>query len=146
MGKLLVDYASKMNLSKSHTPTSTSELRSEQVSPQRWERRVTENPRAPKRTETIMPKARSVPLKRRACKGGGGGTHIMRGRSLSDHKPSHPYNAMSGFRRPGRRCLHQARSAVRCSASRMKSELHPAKNCLSGGHRHRVRYCIAYRL
>ena len=33
-------------------------------------------------------------------------------------------------------CLHQARSAVRCSASRMKGELHPSKNRLKDGLRH----------
>ena len=31
----------------------------------------------------------------------------------------------SGFQQPGGHCLHQARSAVRYSASRMKGELHP---------------------
>ena len=31
----------------------------------------------------------------------------------------------SGFHRPGRHCLHQARFAVRFSASRMEDELHP---------------------
>ena len=38
---------------------------------------------------------------------------------------------MSGFHRPGSHCLHQARSAVRCSASRRKGELHPTQNRLS---------------
>ena len=33
-----------------------------------------------------------------------------------------PGRSTSGFRRLGRHCLHQARSAVRCSASRMKGE------------------------
>ena len=39
---------------------------------------------------------------------------------------------MSGFHRPDRHCLQQARSAVRCSASRMRrGELHPtAKQAL----------------
>ena len=40
------------------------------------------------------------------------------------HRPSHPYTAGTehvGFHRPDRHCLHQARSAVRCSASRMVS-------------------------
>ena len=41
-----------------------------------------------------------------------------------------PGRSMSGFHRPGRHCLHQARSAVRCSASRMKGELHPTNKSL----------------
>ena len=36
--------------------------------------------------------------------------------------------SISGFHQPGRHCLHQARSAVRCSASRTKGKLHPTKN------------------
>ena len=32
------------------------------------------------------------------------------------------------FTKTGRHCLHQARSAVRCSTSRMKGVLHPSKN------------------
>ena len=47
-----------------------------------------------------------------------------------DHRPSHPYYAETehvGFSPTrGRHCLHQARSVVRCSASRMKGELHPS--------------------
>ena len=40
----------------------------------------------------------------------------------------------SGFQhRQGRHCLHQARVAVRCRASRMKRELHPTKNRPRGG-------------
>ena len=31
----------------------------------------------------------------------------------------------SGFHQPDRHCLHQARSAERCSASRTGGELHP---------------------
>ena len=42
--------------------------------------------------------------------------------------PTMPGRSTSGFHRPGRHCLHQARSAVRCSASRMKREPHPSKN------------------
>ena len=48
-----------------------------------------------------------------------------------DHTPSHPYHAGTehvGFHQPGKQCLHEARSAVRCLASRMKGELHPPKN------------------
>ena len=61
----------------------------------------------------------------------------MHGRSRMTVDPRIPTmplgRSMSGFHRPGRRRLHQARSAVRCSASRMKGELHPAKNRLRGG-------------
>ena len=39
--------------------------------------------------------------------------------------PTIPGRSMSGIHRPGRHCLHQARSAVRCPANRMKGELHP---------------------
>ena len=38
--------------------------------------------------------------------------------------PILPGRTTSGCHRPGRHCLHQARSAVRCSASRMKGERH----------------------
>ena len=47
----------------------------------------------------------------------------MHGRSrttIDPRIPPMPGRSTSGFHRPGRRCLHQARSAVRCSASRMK--------------------------
>ena len=47
----------------------------------------------------------------------------------------------SGVYQPGRHCLHQARSAVRCSASRMKGELHPSKNRSSDGLRHLMPTC-----
>ena len=45
------------------------------------------------------------------------------------HRPSHPYNVGTEHvgSSPSRHCLHQARSAVRCRASRMKGELHPTK-------------------
>ena len=36
--------------------------------------------------------------------------------------PTMPVRRTSGFHQPGRPCLHQARSAVRCSASRMKGD------------------------
>ena len=43
--------------------------------------------------------------------------------------PTMPGRSTSGFHQPSRHCLHQARSTVRCSASRMKGgELHPCKN------------------
>ena len=44
--------------------------------------------------------------------------------------PTLPGRSMSGFHRAGRHCLHQARSAVWCSASGMKGELHLSKNGL----------------
>ena len=56
---------------------------------------------------------------------------LMHGRSRMTIGPrilTIPGRNMSGIHRPGRHCLHQARSAVRCLASRMKGELHPAKN------------------
>ena len=58
---------------------------------------------------------------------------LMHGRSrmsIDPRIPTMPGRRMPGFHRPGRHCLHQARSAVRCLVSRMKGELHPAKNCL----------------
>ena len=51
-----------------------------------------------------------------------------RSRMTIDPRIPMPGRSMSGFHRPGRHCLRQARSAVRCLASRMKSELHPSKN------------------
>ena len=56
---------------------------------------------------------------------------IMHGRSrktIDPRIPTLPGRGTSGFHQPGRCCLHQARSAARCWASRMKHELHPAKN------------------
>ena len=44
-----------------------------------------------------------------------------------------PGRSTAGFHQPGRHCLHQARSAVRCLASRMKGEPHPTKNRLWAG-------------
>ena len=54
----------------------------------------------------------------------------MHGRSrvtIDPRTPTMPGRSTPGFHQPGRHCLHQARSAVRCSASRMKGELHPSK-------------------
>ena len=54
-----------------------------------------------------------------------------RSRMIIDFRiPTMPGRSTSGFHRPGRHCLHQARSAVRCSASRMKGELHHTENLL----------------
>ena len=68
---------------------------------------------------------------------GGSVLIVMHGRSL----PSHPQKSQEGARRvftdQGRYyCLHQARSAVRCSARCMKGELHPTKSttCEAGMH------------
>ena len=63
--------------------------------------------------------------------GGGGGTQCVHGRSRMTtypRIPTMPGRSISGFHQPGKHCLHQARSALRCSASRMKGELHPFKN------------------
>ena len=62
---------------------------------------------------------------------GGGSTQFGHGRSrvsIDPRIPTMPGRSTSGFHPPGRHCLHQARSAVRCSASRMKGELQPSKN------------------
>ena len=62
---------------------------------------------------------------------GGGGTQFAHGRGRMTIDPrihTIPPRSTSGFHQPGRHCLHQARSAVRRSASRMKGEMHPSKN------------------
>ena len=54
--------------------------------------------------------------------------HFMHGRSrmtIDPRIPAMPERSMTGVHRPGRHCLHQARNAVRCSASRMEGELYP---------------------
>ena len=61
----------------------------------------------------------------------GGGTQFVHGRSrmtIDPRIPTMPGRSTSGFHQPGTHRLHQARSAVRCSASRMKGELHPSNN------------------
>ena len=61
----------------------------------------------------------------------GGCTQFVYGRSrmtIDPRIPTMPGRSTSGFHQPGRHCLHQARSAVRCLASRMKDELYPSKN------------------
>ena len=58
-------------------------------------------------------------------------TQSVHGRSctiIDPCTPTVPGRSLSGFHQSGRHCLQQARSAVRCSASRMKGELHPSKN------------------
>ena len=52
-------------------------------------------------------------------------TQFVHGRSrmTTDPRiPTKPGRSTSGFHQPGKLCLHQGRSAVRCSASRMKGE------------------------
>ena len=59
-----------------------------------------------------------------------GRTQFVHRRSLmtmDPRIPPVPGRSTSGFHQPGRHCLHQARSAVRCAASCMKDELHPSK-------------------
>ena len=60
---------------------------------------------------------------------GGWCTHALHGRSRMTIYPPRiltmPERSTSGFHRPGRQCLREARSALRSSASRMKGELHP---------------------
>ena len=73
--------------------------------------------------------------------GGEGGTQFVHGRSrttIDPRIPTMPGRSTSAFHQPGRHCLHQARCAVRCSASRMKGELHPSKNRSYDGLRHLV--------
>ena len=47
--------------------------------------------------------------------------------------PTLPGRGTLSSQRPGRHCLHQSQSTVRCWASRIKDELYPAKNHSSGG-------------
>ena len=71
----------------------------------------------------------------------GGCTQFVRGRSrmaIDPRIPAMPGRGTSRFHQRGRHWLHQARSAVRCSASRMKGELHPSKNRSLDGFQHLV--------
>ena len=68
-----------------------------------------------------------------AGRGGGGCTQFVHGHSRMIIDSLTSLLCRDGARRvfTNQRqiyCLHQARSAVRCSASRMKGELHPSKN------------------
>ena len=66
-----------------------------------------------------------------AGEGRGGRTQFVHGRSrmaIGPRIPTMPGRSTSDFHQPGRHCLHQARSAVSCLASRMKGEPHPSKN------------------
>ena len=81
----------------------------------------------------FFPSSPSLPSHSRVGgRGGGGGcTQLVHGLSrmnIDPRIPTMPGRSTSSFNQPGRHCLHQARSAVRCSASRMKGELHPSKN------------------
>ena len=65
---------------------------------------------------------------------GGGGEGVLnlcmsvRRMTIDPRVSTVPERSTSGFHQPGRHCLHQARSAVRFSTSRMKGELHPSRN------------------
>ena len=64
-------------------------------------------------------------------RGGGGRIQCLHGGSrmtINPRIPTIPGRSTSGLHQPDRHCLHQARSAVRSSASRMKGELHVPKN------------------
>ena len=66
----------------------------------------------------------------------------MHGRSrmtIDPRIPTMPGRSTSGFHPPDRHRVHQAQTAVGCSTSHIKGELHPAKNHLRGGHRHHMR-------
>ena len=54
--------------------------------------------------------------------------HGRRRMTIGPRIPTMLGRSASGFHQPSRHCLHQARSAVRCSASRRKGELHLSKN------------------
>ena len=61
------------------------------------------------------------------CLGRGGCTQFVHGRSrmtIDPRTPTMPGRSMSGFHQPGRHYLHQARSAVRCSARGEGEECH----------------------
>ena len=75
----------------------------------------------------------------------GGATQFVHGRSrmtIDPRIPVLPGRSTSGFHQPGRHCLHQVRSAVRCSASRIKGELHPSKNRSQDGLRLVVQFSL----
>ena len=80
--------------------------------------------------------------------GRGGCTHFKRGRRLETILTLTPllcrYGERRVFHRPGRHRMHQARRAVRCSASRMKGELHPLPRttCEANFRTYCVLYCM----
>ena len=67
-----------------------------------------------------------------ATKRGEGGVtqvmHCLSRMTIDPRTPPMPGRSTSDSHRPGRHCLHQARSAFRCWSSGMKDELHPTKN------------------
>ena len=68
--------------------------------------------------------------------GEGDGLNAMHGRirlTIDPRIPIMPGRSTTGFHRRDRHCLHQARGAVRCSASRIKGGLHAARNRSWGG-------------
>ena len=68
-------------------------------------------------------------------------SELVHGRSrmtIDPRTPTMPGRSTSGFHQTGRHCLHQARRAVRCSASRMKGDVHPSKSRSQDGLRHLV--------
>ena len=77
-----------------------------------------------------------MPLMKGVCtygnRGRGGRVYsVVHGRSrmtIDPRIPTIPGRSTLGYHQPGRHCLHQARSAVKCSASRMEGELRPSKN------------------
>ena len=72
----------------------------------------------------------------------GGVLVFMHSRSLKTidpRIPTVPRRSTSGLHRPGKRRLHQARGAVRCSASRIEGELRSTESQKSGGFPHLVR-------
>ena len=68
------------------------------------------------------------------CRGGEGwrelpsGTAVVR-MTMHPLLLTMPGRSTSGFRRPGRQYLHQARSTVRCSSSRTIGDLRPQPIC-----------------
>ena len=78
---------------------------------------------------------RYKPVRYKEAGRGGGGwrgcTQFVHGRRSMTIDPrihTMPGRSTSGFQQPGRHCLHQARSVVRFSASRVKGEMHASKN------------------
>ena len=60
----------------------------------------------------------------------GAGMSCMAGvcKTIDPRIPTVSGRSTWGFHPPGKHCLHQGRSAVVCSASSVKGELHPTKN------------------
>ena len=64
--------------------------------------------------------------------GGEGISNSFRYRTIDPRIPTMPRRSTSGFNRPGRHRLHQARSTLTSSVNRVKGELLPTKNRLVG--------------